>query len=294
MARELMRIDNDTLLPPGQVRTVGSIYGFPIYLRTEKAGTERHHDGSETPVYRNVFSVKGETIGHTIDNGKLNHGSLSRAARYPLDCLLAIRKRVEDWRATADSYQTSIQQLHQILAVEWGKDDALKQMKQDLVALDKKIGDSLKKTDAEVKDIATETKKELPYKFSLDRGDTVVTFEREVASLVSIAEMKELAENLVESLEGYRSKHWRIHDGWSWGGDTRYDDEVSAEFTNGDKCQEFMLEVMRLQEQRANDKAWLKEHAALSSNGTELTRDNETILAARKLLGLKAASKRAA
>ena len=290
MARELMRIDNDTLLPPGQVRTVGSIYGFPIYLRTEKAGTERHHDGSVTDVYRNVFSVKGETIGHTIDNGKLNHGSLSRAARYPLDCLLAIRKRVEDWQATADSYQTSIQQLQQILAVEWGKDDALRQMKQDLVALDKKIGDSLKKTDAEVKDIATETKKELPYKFSLDRGDTVVTFKREVASLVSIAEMKELAENLVESLEGYRSKHWRIDDGWSWRGDTRYDDEVSAEFTNGDKCQEFMLEVMRLQDQRANDPAWLREHAALSSNGTDENRDNETILAARKMLGVKKAA----
>ena len=276
MAREMMRIDNDTLLPPGQVRTVGSIYGFPIYLRTEKAGTERHHDGSETSVYRNVFSVKGETIGHTIDNGKLNHGSLSRAARYPLDCLLAIRKRVEDWQATADSYQTSIQQLQQILAVEWGKDDALRQMKQDLVALDKKIGASLKKTDDEVKDIATETKKELPYKFSLDRGDTVVTFKREVA------------------LEGYCSKHWHIHDGWSWNGDTRYDDEVSAEFTNGDKCQEFMLEVMRLQDQRANDPAWLREHAALSSDGTKETRKNETILAARKLLGLKAASKRAA
>ena len=286
MARELMRIDNDTQLPPMQVRTVGSIYGFPIYLRTEKAGTERHHDGSVTDIYRNVFSVKGETIGHTIDNGKLSHSSLSRAARYPLDCLLAIRKRVEDWQATADSYQTSIQQLQQILAVEWGKDDALRQMKQDLVALDKKIGDSLKKTDAEVKDIATETKKELPYKFSMERGDTVVTFKREVASLVSIAEMKELAENLVESLEGYRSKHWRIHDGWSWRGDTRYDDEVSAEFTNGDKCQEFMLEVMRLQDQRANDPAWLREHAALSSNGTDVTRENETILAARKLLGL--------
>lgn len=290
MAREMMRIDNDTLLPPGQVKQVGSIYGFPVYLRTEKAGTERHHDGSETPLYRNVFSVKGETIGHTIDNGKLNHGSLSRAARYPLDCLLAIRKRVEDWQATADSYQTSIQQLQQILAVEWGKDDALKQMKQDLVALDKKIGDSLKKTDDEVKDIATETKKELPYKFSLDRGDTVVTFKREVASLVSIAEMKELADNLVDSLEGYRSKHWRIHDGWSWNGDTRYDDEVSAEFTNGDKCQEFILEVMRLQDQRANDPAWLREHAALASNGTDETRDNETILAARKLLGLKKAA----
>ena len=193
MARELMRIDNDTLLPPGQVRTVGSIYGFPIYLRTEKAGTERHHDGSETPVYRNIFSVKGETIGHTIDNGKLNHGSLSRAARYPLDCLLAIRKRVEDWQATANSYQTSIQQLQQILSVEWGKDDALRQMKQDLVALDKRIGASLRKTDAEVMDTATERKKELPYKFEMDRGNTTVTFKRSAASLVSVAEMKELA-----------------------------------------------------------------------------------------------------
>jgi hypothetical protein len=157
-------------------------------------------------------------------------------------------------------------------------------MKQDLVALDKKIGDSLKKTDAEVKDIATETKKELPYKFTIDRGDTVVTFKREVASLVSIAEMKELCERLVENEDGWRRQHWHLDDGWSWRGDTRYCDEVSVEFTLGEKAEAFILEAMRLQEQRANDKAWLKEHAALSSNGTEETRENETILAAREMM----------
>lgn len=286
VARELMRIDNDTQLPPGQVKVVGHIYGFPIYLRTDKVGTERHHDGSETATYRNIFSVKGEKIGHTLDNGKLNHGSLQKAADYALNCLLVIPQRVKQWQETVNANTRQISQLETIVAVEWGKDGALKQMKQDLIALDKKIGASLKKTDDEVKDIATETKKELPYKFTLDRGDTVVTFKREVASLVSIEEMKKLAENLVESLEGYRSKHWHIHDGWSWRGDTRYDDEVSAEFTNGDKCQEFMLTVIRMQEERVNDKKWLREHAALSSNGTDVTRDNETILAARKLLGM--------
>jgi hypothetical protein len=282
VAREMIRIDNDTMLPPGQVKQVGQIYGFPILVRTEVTGFDT---ATNSQTYRNVFSVKGEKIGHTIDNGRLSHGWLAKAAGYALECLLAIPKRIDDWQYVVNSHASSIKQLETILAVEWGKDDALRQMKQDLVALDKKIGDSLKKTDAEVKDIATETKKELPYKFSLDRGDTVVTFKREVASLVSIAEMKELAENLVESLEGYRSKHWRIHDGWSWGGDTRYDDEVSAEFTNGDKCQEFMLTVIRMQEKRMNDKKWLREHAALSSDGTKETRDNETILAARKLLG---------
>lgn len=285
VAREMIRIDNDTQLPPMQVKTIGHIYGFPIQIRTEATGSETHHDGSVTTTYRNVFSVKGEKIGHTIDNGKLNHGVLAKAAGYALECLLAIRKRIDDWKFVISSNKSCIKQLETILAVEWGKDDALRQMKQDLIALDKKIGASLKKTDEEVKDMATETKKKLPYEFSMDRGDTVVTFKREVASLVSIAEMKELAENLVESLESYRSKHWYIRDGWSWSGDIRYDDEVSAEFTNGDKCQEFMLEVMRLQDQRANDQAWLREHAALSSNGTEETRENETILAARKLLG---------
>lgn len=289
VAREMMRIDNDTLLPPGQVKQVGCIYGFPVYIRTEKVGTERHHDGSETPVYRNVFSVKGETIGHTIDNGKLNHGSLSRAARYAMECLLAIPQRVKQWQETVENNIRQMSQLETILAVEWGKDDALRQMKQELVKLDKKIGDSLKKTDAEVKDIVTETKNELPYKFSLDRGDTVVTFKRSLVSLVSCAEMRELAKSLVEGLDGYSRKHWHINDGWSWRGDYRYDDEVTAEFTDGDKCQEFILTILRIQDERMNDKAWIREHAALSSNGTEPTRDNETILAARKLLGVKVA-----
>ena len=283
MAREMMRIDNDTMLPPGQVKTVGHIYGFPIQVRTEVTGFDT---STNKQTYRNVFSVKGEKIGHTIDNGKLNHGSLSRAARYAMDCLLAIRHRIDEWQAVVDSCESIIKQLDAILQVEWGKDDALRQMKQDLIALDKKIGASLKKTDDEVKDIVTETKKELPYKFSIERGDTVVTFKREVVSLVSIAEMKELAGSLVENLEGYSRKHWRINDGWSWRGDTRYDDEVSAEFTDGDKCQEFMLTILRMQDERASDPAWLREHAALASNGTDVTRDNETILAARKLLGM--------
>ena len=286
VAREMMRIDNDTLLPPGQVKQVGHIYGFPIYLRTEKTGTERRHDGSETPVYRNIFMVKGEKIGHTLDNGKLNHGSLSRAARYALDCLLAIPQRVKQWQEAVENDTRQMSQLETILAVEWGKDDALRQMKQELVKLDKKIGDSLKKTDAEVKEIATETKKELPYKFTIERGDTVVTFKRSLVSLVSSAEMRELAKSLVEGLEGYSRKHWHINDGWSWRGDCRYDDEVTAEFTDGDKCQEFILTILRMQDERMNDKAWIREHAALASNGTELTRDNETILAARKLLGI--------
>ena len=290
VARELMRIDNDTQLPPMQVKIIGHIYGFPIQIRTEVSGSETHHDGSVTTTYRNVFSVKGEKIGHTIDNGRLNHGVLAKAAGYALECLLAIRKRIDDWKFVVSSHRSSIQQLKQILAVEWGKDDALRQMKQDLVALDKKIGASLKKTDDEVKDMATETKKELPYKFSMDRGDTVVTFKRSLLSLVSIAEMKQMCERLVENEDSWSRQHWHLNDGWSWRGETRYNDEVSVEFTLGEKAEAFILEAMRLQEQRANDKAWLKEHAALSSNGTEETRDNETILAARKLLGLKQAA----
>lgn len=290
VARELMRIDNDTQLPPMQVKTIGHLYGFPIQIRTEASGSETHHDGSVATTYRNVFSVKGEKIGHTIDNGRLNHGVLAKAAGYALECLLAIPKRLENWQWHVDSNTVTIKQLETILAVEWGKDDALRQMKQDLVALDKKIGASLKKTDDEVKDIATETKKELPYKFTIDRGDTVVTFKREVASLVSIEEMKKLAEDLVEGLQGYSRKHWHIHDSWSWNGETRYNDEVSVEFTDGDKCQEFMLTILRMQDERVNDKKWLREHAALSSDGTKETRKNETILAARKLLGLAKAA----
>ena len=138
--------------------------------------------------------------------------------------------------------------------------------------------------------MATEQKKELPYKFDMDRGDTTVTFKRSLLSLVSISEMKQLCERLVEGIEGYRKSHWSLNDGWSWRGETRYHDEVTVEFTLGEKAEAFILEAMRLQEQRANDKAWLQEHAALASNGTEVTRDNETILAAREMLGVTKAA----
>ena len=294
VARELIRIDNDTTLLPGEYRTVGNIYGFPIILKTDTVGST-FINGNEVPTYRNKWFVHGEQILHTArtergdDNGYLNHGNLQKCADYALTCLLSIPARIEQWQKNIDYNQHSIKQLESILSVEWGKDDALKQLKQDLQEIDKRLGDSLKKTDGDQKDLVTKTE-DLPYKFSLDRGDTVVTFKRSDVSLVSVSEMKQIAERLTEGEISYARKHWCISDGWDWRGEYRNRDEVSAEFTVGEKAEEFVLTVFRLQDERKADKAWLTEHAALASNGTDVTRENETILAARKLIGVKTAA----
>ena len=294
VARELIRIDNDTTLLPGQYRKAGSIYGFPIVLKTEAIGSTIIN-GNTVPTYRNKWFVNGEQILHTArtergdENGYLNHGNLQKCADYALSCLLSIPARIEQWQKNIDYNQHQIKQLESILSVEWGKDDALKQLKQDLQVIDKRLGDSLKKTDGEQKDLVVKTE-DLPYKFSLDRGDTVVTFKRSDVSLVSVSEMKQIAERLVEGEVSYARQHWHISDGWDWRGEYRNRDEVSAEFTVGEKAEEFVLTVFRLQDERKADKAWLTEHAALASNGTDVTRENETILAARKLIGVKTAA----
>ena len=279
MARELIRIDNDTLLPPMQYKTVGSIYGFPLLVRTEQTGTDK--DG--VPTYRNHFVVKGHLL-HTIDNGRLNHGVLQKAAGYALACLEEMAVRIEKWQSKMDANRRSIAQLESIIAQQWGKEELLVKLRIELVALDKKIGESLNST--EDKPAADQTKQGKPFSFNYDRGEYTVNFKRRTVSLVTFDEMNERARGNDDDWRSIGHVHcWDYR--WK---DRRYvpiegqDPEVHAVFRKGEDAEKFILGLLDLQASRMADRQWLADHAALDTEGSIVTRDNETIFAARQVL----------
>ena len=272
MGRELMRIDSDTLLPPGEVRTIGTVCGFPIVVRTELCG---YSETEGTQLYKNHFMVQGQTILHTLNNGQMPRRSYGDAVDYPIGCLQQIAARIEAWQDRFDYNAATISQLQEILKATWGKDTALAQMKQDLVVLDQKIAKTVGLTEEEQKAMQKDDKAVLPYQFDRDRGEYSVKFKRDLLSLVSIEEMRKMADDIC-----YAS---RVRD-WAGYRDPKHDRDIEVVFHNPSYPDAFILKAIDLQHQRERDHAWLVSKAAEDTGGNDATQENETIFAARKLM----------
>ena len=283
MARELMRLDSDTLLPPGEYRTIGSVCGFPVVVRTELCGYDEVND---TQLYKNHFMVQGRLL-HTMNNGQLPRRSYSDAVSYPLACLMQIKDRIDAWQERMDYNAATILQLQEILKATWGKDTALAQMKQDLVVLDQKIAKTVGLTEEEQKAMQKDDKAVLPYQFERDRGEYSVKFKRDLLSLISIKEMRDMADGIC-----YAS---RVRDWTGYREQPKPDREIEVIFHNANYPDAFILKALDLQHQRERDAAWISSKAAEDTGGNEATQENETIFAARRMMkSVKAASKRAA
>ena len=273
MARELMRLDSDTLLPPGEYRTVGSVCGFPIVVRTELCG---YDEVNGTQLYKNHFMVQGRLL-HTLNNGQLPRRSYGDAVGYGLGCLQQIAARIEAWQTKMDDNAATISQLQEILKATWGKDTALAQMKQDLVVLDQKIAKTVGLTEEEQKAQQRDDKAVLPYTFERDRGEYSVKFKRDLLSLVSIQEMNDIADGIcrwsrVRDWSGYRQQ-------------PQPDRDIEVIFhQNANYPDAFILKTLDLQHQRERDHAWISSKAAEDTNGNEATQENETIFAARRMM----------
>ena len=273
MACELRRIDADTLLTPGEYRTVGTVCGFPIVVRTELCG---YDDVNGKQLYKNHFFVQGKTILHTLNNGQLSRRSLADTAGYPLACLEQIAVRIEAWQEKADYNEGTISQLKEILKATWGKDGMLAQMKQDLVVLDKKIAKTVGLTEEEQKAQQRDDKVVLPYTFERDRGEYSVKFKRDFLSLIAVSEMRKIKESI--------SYAGRIRDWVPYGQSPKKDRDIEVIFHNANYPDAFILKCIELQQQREKDVKWLGEKAGEPTMGDNATQDNEVIFAARKLL----------
>ena len=139
LGTELLRI-NDKVFNDGDYQEIGSIYGFPVVMRTDR---KVKLDG--TPTAENLFFVKGARINYQHNYGKLYRGSWRLAAGYPLKVLEQIPTLIAEWETKLEENRISLGQLGSISAQTWSKEAELQAMRKELQLLDKKINDELKK-----------------------------------------------------------------------------------------------------------------------------------------------------
>ena len=274
----LLELDRDTDTN-GNYQSIGSIYGFEVLMRTDVAGTMQ--DG--TPKKYNVYFVKGSRIMYRLDNPTLDHRSASTAVSYPLQVLQTkLAYDLDQWTYRLEQRRKSIEQLKSIATEEWGKDDELRALKQQLSDLDRRIKQQLDKEDSKQQQ-AQQTADDdlLPVRFAKNSRYHTATWSREVFSLVSGEEMREI----IRKLPGYG-----FLSDTEWSGRERVPrEEIEVEFDRCKSCADFIEQVEKIQKERMKDRQWLTAKSKEDTKGDALTIENAAIFAARKQLAAMAA-----
>ena len=280
VGKELLERDRTTDTN-GNYETVGSIYGFEVLMRTDIVGT-RYEGNNAVPIKVNKYFVKGSRIMYRLVNDELDHRSPSTAVRYPLDVMqISLADDLDQWTRRLEQRRSSIEQLKSIATEEWGRDDELKGLKQQLSDLDRRIKAQLDSEGAQQQQAQQEDDDLLPVRFTKEGRYHKATWSREVFALVSGKEMREII--------GKQPSYGYLSD-TEWSGGQRVPcEEVEVEFTSCRCCADFIEQVERLQKERMNDRQWLTVKSKESTGGDALTIDNATIFAARKQLAALAA-----
>ena len=274
----LLELDRDTDTN-GNYQSIGSIYGFDVLMRTDVAGTMQ--DGSQKKY--NVYFVKGSRIMYRLDNPALDHRSASTAVSYPLQVLQTkLAYDLDQWTYRLEQRRKSIEQLKSIATEEWGKDDELRALKQQLSDLDRRIKQQLDKEEGKQQQ-AQQTADDdlLPVRFAKNGRYHTATWSREVFSLVSSEEMRKI----INGLPGYgylSATEWR-------GCEQVPREEIEVEFTNCKSCADFIERIEKMQKERMKDREWLTAKSKEDTGGDVLTIENAAIFAARKQLAAMAA-----
>jgi len=137
IGERLWRIEQ-TARTQGVRLKIGQLYGFDLMVKTNEQKV-RDADGNESMEYTNLFSLQGQRILHTVNNGKLSHLSPRLAAEYALRCLQELPRRIADWQRWIADNNVTIRQLDELLRQTWSKEDELRRAKADLAKLDRKI-----------------------------------------------------------------------------------------------------------------------------------------------------------
>ena len=238
----LLELDRDTDTN-GQFLTIGSIYGFEVLMRTDVAGTMT--DGSQKKY--NVYFVKGNRIMYRLGNPALDHRSASTAVAYPLNVLQTkLTFDLDQWTYRLTESRKSIVQLKSIANDEWGKDDELRGLKQQLSDIDRRIKSQLDSEESK-QQTAAQQDEPLPVRFAKNGRYHKATFLRSAFPLVSSEDMRKI----IRDLHGYG-----YLDDTEWKHGQRVPkDELEAEFSSNKSCADFIEQVEKLQNERKAAKA---------------------------------------
>ena len=120
----------------GQYKRVGELYGFPVEVVSERT----LKDGLE--FCDNRFVVAGN-YRYNYNNGHLAMADTHAAAMNFLNALERIPSIIDQYWKKNEVLEREIPQLQEIAGKTWKKEDELKQLKSELVILDRKIKTNL-------------------------------------------------------------------------------------------------------------------------------------------------------
>ena len=116
----------------GQYKRIGEVYGFPIYIISERVLA----DSKET--VQNRFVVEGN-YKYKFNNGFIAMSDTHAACMNFVNALEKIPGIVAQYEERTAKMKADVPILEGIVAKVWGKESELKQLKSDLAALDRKI-----------------------------------------------------------------------------------------------------------------------------------------------------------
>lgn len=116
----------------GEYKEIGAIYGFPIKVVSETSFE------SGLPFVDNRFVVVGH-YKYQYNNGHLAKSDPIAAANNFVNALQKIQGYIEQYDSRCRTLEKEIPQLQEIASKVWKREDELKSLKTDLVALDRKI-----------------------------------------------------------------------------------------------------------------------------------------------------------
>ena len=116
----------------GEYKEIGAIYGFPIKVVSETSFE------SGLPFVDNRFVVENH-YKYQYNNGHLAKSDPIAAANNFLNALRKIPSYIEQYDSRCKALEKEIPQLQEIAGKTWKKEDELKGLKAELVALERKI-----------------------------------------------------------------------------------------------------------------------------------------------------------
>ena len=129
----------------GIPKEIGSAFGFPIKVCTEDV------QKGGLPFLENRFSVHGNYI-YRFNNGQMAMKDKDAAATHFLRVLEKIPEYIAQYKTRIDSVERDLKQLMPTINKEWKKETELRDLKNELAALDRKITLDLAPTKSEKQD----------------------------------------------------------------------------------------------------------------------------------------------
>ena len=233
----LLQLDRETDTS-GQYLTIGSIYGFEVLMRTDI--------GIDNKPF-NLYFVKGSRIMYRTAIGTIDHRGPATAVAYPLEVLQTkLADDLDQWTRRLETVRNNVSQLESIATEEWGKDDELAAVKQQLADLDKRIKQQLDQADSQQQQAQKTGDDQPAVRFEKEGRYHRAVWQREVFSLVSAEEMRKI----INGMRGYgylTDSEWR-------GGERVPLDEWTAEFYSSKLCADFIEAIEQMQKERQAEK----------------------------------------